>query len=654
MFDIRAKKYFLRLQLLTLILFSAIASAQTSQEVKDMFTQAESYYLFGDYELANPIYLTLAAFAPDNFNIVYKIGDCYLNITDEKAKAIEFLEKAVKNSSYDANPDQVKEKRAPLDAYFSLARAYMINNELEKALNTLQTFQKLAGETKQQGGMKNIEFIDQQILACNNAIKFKETPIKIDKVKLPSEFSQGSVDDNPAVSFDGNTIAYTEKRGISNAIYFSKKERGKWQPPIDITLEIKAGEDCSTCSLNSDGTELFIYKEDIEDGNIYSTTFVNGTWSPIKKLNKNINTKFFESHACISADGKKLYFTSNREGGQGGLDIYVSGKDAAGDWGISKNLGSAINTAYNEDTPFITKNDSILYFSSEGHNTMGGYDIFKSIKLDADTWKTPQNLGYPLNTTDDDKFFEPANNGLNAYYSLPTDYKKREIFYFGIGTSVVPQLYEIKGVYVLSDTVVTFNEYYRIYLTDKVSGDTLDVSTPNKYSGHYSFIVNPGKFSLSYAGIGYLSQTVDTTIVQDNPTLTVNLDIKLNRDPHFKKEPEKPIVYEKINLSEIPTVASIDSSILIRNMNVTDVADKNINDADILYYTVQVMALHNPIDVTYFKYINDMKVMYNDIDKFYRYTSGKFAVREEAIARRAELIKKGYPEEIFIKKVSKQ
>ena len=244
MFDVRAKIFFLRLQLFSLILFSATASAQTSQEVKSLFTQAQSYYLFGDYELANTIYLTLAAYEPDNFNILFKIGDCYLNITDEKSKAIQFLEKAVKNSSYDANPDLLKEKRAPLDAYFSLARAYMINNELDKAINTLQTFQKLAGETKNKGGMKNIEFIDQQIFACKNALKFQETPVKIDKVKLPPSFSQGSVNDNPAVSFDGNTIAYTERRGISNELYFSRRERGKWQPPIDITTDIKAGEDC--------------------------------------------------------------------------------------------------------------------------------------------------------------------------------------------------------------------------------------------------------------------------------------------------------------------------------------------------------------------------------------------------------------------------
>jgi len=644
----RSVLFYRGLYLIIFILISKVTFAQSAKEVKNLYAQAESYYLYEQYELANPIYLTIAAFQPENCNVKYKIGVCYLNIPDEKSKAIEFLEAAVKNASYDSKTETLKEKRAPLDAYFSLARAYMIKNELEKAVSTLELFRKLANEAVQKGGkMKNIEFVDQQLQACKNAMDLKSKPVKINRTRLPQDFSQGSVNDFPAISFDGNTIAYTERRGISNAIFYSTKERGKWQTPVEITGELNCGEDCSTCSLNNDGTELFIYKEDNLDGNIYSSRFIDGKWTQIKKLNSNINTKFFESHASISQDGKKLYFTSNRGDADAlDLNIYVSERNAAGDWGPAKRLPDIINTRYNEDTPFITKGDTILFFSSEGHESMGGYDIFRSSFRNGE-WSKPVNLGFPINSTDDDKFYAPVNDGLNAYYSMPTDYKKKEIFYIGLGVSAVDVFFEITGSVSLSDSTQKPDESYKIFLADRTTGDTLFTGFPKRDSGLYRFTVKPGSYRLYFTGINYITTTIDTTLTEQAQTPVIYINARLNKIP-------QPVAYEKVDLSKAPVVAGIDSAILVRNLKVNDVSDVGVTDAEVLYYTVQVMALHRPVDISYFRYITDMKVMYNDNDKFYRYTTGTFKSREEAAARRAELLKKGYPEEIFIKKVSRQ
>jgi len=617
---------------------------QSKKELEAMFTQAESHYLFEEYELANPIYLSVLAFEPDNCNILYKIGNCYLNIPDEKTKALEFLEKAVKNVSYDAKSHLLKEKRAPLDAYFSLGKAYMVNNEIEKAINTFQVFQKLVKESPLKGEMHNIEFVDQQIQACKNAMKFQENPVSFDKEKLPANFSQGSINDNPVVSFDGNTIAYTEQRGLSNAIFYSKRERGKWQPPIEITFEINAGEDCSTCALNYDGSELFLYKDDMKDGNIYSTTWKDGKWSPIKKLNKNINTKYYESHASVSADGKKLFFTSNREDGND-LDIYISEKNASGEWGMPKILPKEINTPFNEDTPFITISDTILFFASEGHNSMGGYDIFKSIKR-GDVWGIPENLGYPINTTDDNRFFTPFNNGLNAYYSISTDYKRKEIHYLSFNGPAFDQIFKITGTVTLSDSLALPDSSNIIYFVDLLTGDTINIISPIEGSGNYSINASPGHYRLIFTGNKCITQYIDTLLDKNVPSDLITLNIIL------KKEAE-PVVYEKIDLSHIPSAKSIDSAILVKDMKVSDLEDTSVKDSEVLYYTVQVMALHNPVDVSYFKHINDIKVMYNDEDKFYRYTTGEFSTKEEALARREELIMKGYPSEIFVKKITK-
>lgn len=636
--------------LLQLVIFAFLPPAvngQSSHEKKKIFTQAETFFLYEEYKLANQLYLQLES--PDNMNIKYKIGSCYLNITGEKEKAIPYLEEAVRDASYDSKTESFKEKRAPLEAYFALAKAYMINNDFEKALPTLQTFRKLAHDSGNEAGIKNFSFIGQQIQDCKNAIELKKVPVLFSKKPLGSDFSHAAINDNPAVSYDGNTIAYTERRGGMNAILCSRKVKGKWQPPLDITSEINAGEDCSTCSLNNDGTELFLYKTGNFDGEIYSSDYVNGKWNPIKKLNRNINTKFYESHASISADGKKLFFTSNRDGGFGNLDIYVSEKDPSGDWGPAVNLGDTINTPYNEDTPFITENDSDLYFSSEGHNSMGGFDIYRS-HIHGTVFETPVNIGYPINSSDDDRFFQPWNNGANGYYTMPTGYKKRDIFLLGLGGPDINMTSEINGKLSLSDTILTFDDSFKIHLIDRTSGDTLDVAYPNKVSGIYSFFALPGKYRLLYTGNGYFSQIVDTAVYKEDLGQPFNLDIMLIRDLSSSRGSVK---YPKINLGAIPQVSEIDSSILIKNLNVNDLSDKNIKDSEILYYTVQVMALYNPVDVSYFKYINDIRVMYNDNDKFYRYTTGIFNTKEEAYTLKNELIRKGYPDDLFIKKVSK-
>jgi hypothetical protein len=523
-------------------------SGQKKSQIRAIWLEAESHYLYGEYDLANPLYLMLNDLTPGNANIKYKIGNCYLNIFDEKPKAIPFLEEAVRNTSYNSKTGLLKEKRAPLDAYFSLGNAYRITNRLDSALNTYRLFRKLIGEA---GTMANQDFVNQQIQACNIASVQMKSPVNVRIEPLKEYINQGSVNERPVLSFDGKTMAYTERRGLESVVYVTRKEGNIWGTPVDITLEASMGTDCQTTSLNSDGTELYLFKNDNYDGNIYVTTFTNGRWTPIEKLNRNINTKYYESHAAISADGNKLYFTSNREGGIGELDLWVSEKDATGDWGMPVNLGNAVNTPYNEDTPFISADGKTLTFSSEGHGSMGGFDIFIS-KLTSGVWGNPVNIGYPLSTTDDDLAFQPFDNGAFGYYSVMTGYKKKEI------------------------SLVTFNP-------------------PSQ---------------------------------EQRDTVTISFD------------PDS-----------LPYLSVVDSSMLITNLVVKDVLDTDEeNDPGVLYYTVQVMALHNPVDPAYFQYA-EISVFYNRDDRFYRYTTGRFNTKAEAYAEQARLLRLGYPNDIFVKKV---
>lgn len=535
--------------LLLLLLFLVVpANSQKNSEIKEIWKEAESHYLYGEYELANPLYLILNELRPGNFNIKYKIGNCYLNIFDEKPKAIPFLEEAVRSTSYDSKTGKLNEMRAPLDAYFSLGNAYRITNRLDSALNTYLFFQKLITESS---AMQNQEFVNQQMQACKVAEGSMNNPVNVRIQPLKEYINQGSVNDRPVVSYDGSTMAYTERRGLESVIFITRREGDTWATPVDITREAGMGTDCHTTSLNSDGTELYLFKNDNYDGNIYVTRFANGSWSQIEKLNKNINTRFYESHAAISTDGKKLYFTSNREGGLGELDLWISEKDATGDWGIPSNLGNVVNTPYNEETPFISGDGNTLTFSSEGHGSMGGYDIFLS-KLSAGQWTSPINIGYPVSTTDDNIAFQPYMNGAYGFYSIMTGYKKKEI------------------------VLVTFNP------PDEERRDTVTISF----------------------------------------------------DP-----------------ADLPYLTSIDSTLLVTDRVIMDVRDTDAEfDPEVLYYTVQVMALYNPVDPDYFEYA-DIVVFYNRDDRFYRYTTGTFDLKSEAYAEKERLLRLGYPDDIFVKKV---
>ena len=632
-----------------IFLFSTSLFSQSKKEKKKIFAQAEVYYLYEEYDLANQLYLLLED--ETNFNIKYKVGVCYLNIDGEKEKSIPYLESASRHVSYSAIPTKFNELTAPLDAYFFLAKAYMVNDRVDDAMATLERLNNLARNEEAKGKLENVGYINQLIQECKQAIILKEEPIDFKKQILGGSFTDGAININPAVSADGNSIVYTERRGMINVIMYSKKIRGIWQNPIDITSALNAGDDCTTCALNADGTELYLYKQDNYDGNIYYSKLVGETWSPIQKLNRNINTKYYESHASISADGNRLYFTSNREGGFGGLDIYVSTKDNNNDWGEAVNLGNAINTPYNEDAPFITINDSILFFSSEGHTSMGGYDIFRSSLLSGNTWKSPVNIGYPINSTDDDRFFQPINNGLNGYMSMTTDYKKSDIFYITINPSDIVETIMVTGQVSLNDTIMPFTPgRFEISLINKNTKDTIDIAYPNNNSGRYVFVTREGNYTLHYSGLGYYSQDIDTLLLADGPSPIVYLNVNLEKDPSYVAP---KIDRTRIDLSHIPTVESIDEQLLITNVRVGDINDSSIEEEEVLYYTVQVMALYNPVDVSYFKYVNDIKVIYNADDKFYRYTTGIFEDKDDAIAWKEYLMKLGYPDDLWVKKVFK-
>lgn len=407
-------------QLLIIVSFTSFnlcLAQQPSEKLKQVFLDAEYFYLFEDYNEALYSYNSLYKRGySDNANINYRIGQCYLNISGEKQKAIPYLEKAVQNTIEKWQEGSFKEIHAPIDAYFYLGNAYRINNQLDKAISAYEKFIELTDPKN----TKSIELARKEIKACEFAREQMQNPVKASFTNLGRPVSSGVNDFFPAVSGDESVIVYNTAQKFYDAVYFSKKVNNKWTPPQNITPEIESDGNQYVSSISYDGAELLLRSEDNFEADIRISKYENGKWTKSVPIGKTINSKYFEGNACLSKDKKILYFSSNKNGGVGALDIYKAELLPNGNWGPAQSLGNVINTEFNEDAPFISEDGKRLYFASQGHNTMGGYDIFYSDQKPDGTWSEPVNLGYPINTTDDNSFFQPVQNGDIAYTNMFT------------------------------------------------------------------------------------------------------------------------------------------------------------------------------------------------------------------------------------------
>lgn len=486
---------------------------QARIENRNKFYEAESWILFEAYKDALPNYLELIKSYPSNANFKYRIGQCYINTPGEKDKAVGYLEDAVKNINPEYKEGNFKEKGAPYDALYYLANAYRINNQLDQALETYRLFQKNLNSDIYDTAVVNL-----QIQSCLNAKELMSKPLFIRVNNLGTLINESNSEFNPVVSDNEDILVYAKTEAFYDAILYSTKINGQWSGPLNMNELLTVDRDLFPTSLSSDGKTLYLYSSLDYDGIIYTSTFNNGTWGPIVKLNDNINTKYWESHATVSHDNKKLYFTSNRKGSLGGLDIYVAKRDSSGDWGAPENLGPVINTVYNEESPFLSKDDKTLFFSSRGHFNMGGYDVFYSSKLENEEWSVPLNAGYPINSTDDDVFFKPVGDGYEGYYAIdrPQGFGKEDIYRIEIFSDQHPRKFTVRGFARVADLMSNRN--------DSVKISAMKITDPNQvlavYSdpktGEFQFELPHGNYKITFEADGGGKITKDLNLPLDS------------------------------------------------------------------------------------------------------------------------------------------
>ena len=446
------------------------------------------------YRAAREFYLKALNYNEKNAELNYKIGVCYL-YSDDKFLAIKYLKRAFELNSTVTD-----------DIHFQLARAYHMSLDFDNAIKEYTAYKSNVSEKKLQ--KLNIN-IDKYLTECETGKTLVSQPQRI-VIQDLGKLTNSEYDDYyPVVDSKEETMYFTSRRpGLKNTkrnyydkkfsedIYMVKKRGKDWGIAQLLSKRLTTKKSEAAVALSPNDSTLYIFTSK-GNGNIYYSNLKNAKWSGLHAY-RRINSRSRETSMCISSDGKKVFFVSDRDvdGAIGGKDIYMCEIDPWGKWTKPKNLGPPINTPDNEEGVSLSKDGKTLYFSSKGHPSMGGYDIFSSTLGDNGNWSNPVNLGYPINTPDDDLFFTMMGNGKVAYLSSNREqgvggkdiYK---VVFLGAEKELVMSKENTPFAFELYDTKTMFRkppEYFTVDSSIILQGKVLDSETKTGILAKLQFI----------------------------------------------------------------------------------------------------------------------------------------------------------------------
>lgn len=432
-----------KIGLLTLLLF--FVTTLSAQEVtfekknfkndKDGFKEAEKHLELADefmnslpfpqYSKALPEYLKAQAFNPKSARVNYNIGECYLH-SIEKFKALNYFQNAFKLNSTKFD-----------DIHYKLGRGYHLNMKWDTAIEHYKVYKD---HMQIKGDAVNLAKAIKRIEECRSGKLLEKKPVRVWIDNMGPNINTKYPEYGMIMTADAQYIYFTSRRpndenskmdpfsnGYYEDVFTAHQTNNGWSKAQNVGKPINTEGHDAAVSLSPDGSRMILYKDDKGDGNLYESVREGDVWSKPRKLDKDINSKYHESSAWYTPDGQHLYFVSARPRNNGEAstdhDIYVATwNQEKGAWGNVKRLPDNINTKFDEDGIYVHPDGKTIYFSSKGHNTMGGFDVFKSVHQEDGSWSDPVNMGYPINTPDDDVFFVVAANGRDAYM---TSYRKK-------------------------------------------------------------------------------------------------------------------------------------------------------------------------------------------------------------------------------------
>lgn len=486
----------------------------------------------------------------------YQLGFSYFQIK-QYSKARPYFVQVLNQDSLSKNK-----------TYYYMGRIEQLIYEFDSAITYFEQYRQSLSPEELNINNKELK---KRIKECEigKEMKANSTDAYIDL--MDTNINSVFVEYAPIVSTNDSFMVFTSRRpnnigagrdqnGVFfEDIYFTQRDsNGNWTTAQNIGKPINTAAHDASAGLSADGNKLVVYRSS-GNGDLYLSTRTANQWSKPKKFNKNINTSSHEATASFSYDNLKLYFSSDREGGYGGHDIYQSDLDVKAKWGFPKNIGSKINTAYDEMTLIAMPDGKTFYFTSNGHNTMGGLDIFKITYQDS-VWSEPVNLGYPINTPGDDILYSITADGKKAYIASSRDEAQMHDIYelsfmekskpilddldgdflaiskYGIGLPVAEaavnidkmNLTVLKGI--ISDEYTRAPIFAQIELTDNATNKVIATFSSNEQSGSYLVSLPSGKdYGIAVKAENCLFYSDNITIAKEKGYKEIIKDISLLR-----------------------------------------------------------------------------------------------------------------------------
>ncbi|MBO7481903.1 MAG: PD40 domain-containing protein [Bacteroidales bacterium] len=512
------------LLVLSVVFCVTLYSQKANKVFMSNFYDAVAYMYEDNYGAALDYWKKAEDKDPDNPNVWYNMGVCYKNSSKDRYLAVEYLTKSLDyaNPNYVANDHT--DRTCPIDCYMELGVALRMVGKYDESLAMLERAKEVYSSN---GRSEKVKDVDDEIATTNNAMKMtaQKSCNRIDVTNMGDVINTEYSDHSPVITCDGNTLYFTSKRPNSlnsrddEKIYVSKrKNNGEWSSPDLLPSPINTkGNNESVVSISPDGKQLYFFRSGSSlQGNLYvSEMNDNGSWGKPKHLSSDINTKYRESHVSIAPDGNSMYFTSDRPGGFGGLDIYVMKKLPNGKWSEPQLLPEEVNTPKDEEYPTVHPNGSLLYFNSKGHESTGGYDVFYSRINDDGTYSKAENMCSPINTSDNDICYSLSCDGKTAYITgIREDSYGEYDIYVVEDKSADPNLIVYKGSVRYADQAIP--KGVTVWVKDKTTGEDLGSYNVDETNGEYlCYLQGKDNYSITYSKNGETLKEIEKAPTND-------------------------------------------------------------------------------------------------------------------------------------------